>query len=109
MKRQIIHRGRTYKTESNRRVLVKTPTGKLINRLVGKRAKQRRCHECNGYLNGIKQERGRAFLSLATIHRRANRVYGSTICGGCVKTRIIDAFLTDEEKIVKEMASNATA
>ena len=32
-----------------------------------------------------------------------SRAYGGSRCAGCVKTRIVRAFLIEEQKIVKKM------
>ncbi|KAM0672596.1 ribosomal protein L34 [Ordospora colligata] len=102
MKNVLIHKGRTYKTRSNVRTKVRTPSGKLVNRRVKKNAKKHRCHECNKELSSIARLRPAEFSRQKVSARRVNRVYGATICGRCVEDKIIGAFLADEERIVKE-------
>jgi large subunit ribosomal protein L34e len=102
MHKVLIHKGRTYKTASNQRVVVKTPSGKLVNRKVKKRGKIHRCHECAKPLPSIAALRPAEFSRQPVSKRRVHRPYGATVCGNCVKDRIIESFLGDEERIVIE-------
>ncbi|WUR04756.1 ribosomal protein eL34 [Vairimorpha necatrix] len=105
MHKIIIHKGRTYKTRSNVRKVVKTPSGKLVARRQKKHAKFHRCHECNTKLLSIARMRPAEFSRQKVSARKVNRPLGSTTCGKCVKEKIIEAFLNDEERIVREKAT----
>lgn len=102
MKNDLIHKGMTYKTRSNRRTKVRTASGKLVNRKVKKYSKKHRCHECNAELGSIARMRPAEFSRQKVSARRVNRPYGATICGKCVREKVIGAFLANEERIVKE-------
>lgn len=105
MHKIIIHKGRTYKTRSNIRKVVKTPSGKLVARLQKKHSKFHRCHECNAKLLSIARMRPAEFSRQKVSARRVNRPLGATTCGKCVKDKIVEAFLNDEERIVREKVS----
>lgn len=107
MRDNLIHKGSTYKTRSNRRVKVRTVSGKLVHRRIDKYSKKHRCHECGLVLSSIARMRPAEFSRQKVSERRVNRPYGATTCGGCVKEKIIGAFLADEERIVKEKTGAA--
>ncbi|CAD26217.1 60S RIBOSOMAL PROTEIN L34 [Encephalitozoon cuniculi GB-M1] len=107
MKNVLIHKGATYKTRSNRRRKVRTPSGKLVNRRVKKHSKKHRCHECNAILGSIARMRPAEFSRQKVSARRVNRPYGATTCGRCVREKIISAFLGNEERIVMEKTGAA--
>lgn len=109
MKNVLIHKGMTYKTRSNRRMKVRTPSGKLVHRRIKKHAKKHRCHECGLVLSSIARLRPAEFSRQKVSARRVHRAYGATMCGRCVKDKIIGAFLADEERIVREKTSAAPA
>ncbi|KAL7346079.1 ribosomal protein L34 [Encephalitozoon intestinalis] len=109
MKKVLIHKGATYKTRSNRRIKIRTPSGKLVNRRMKKHSKKHRCHECNTVLGSIARMRPAEFSRQKVSARRVNRAYGATICGRCVKEKITGAFLADEERIVKEKTGLASS
>ncbi|KAM0679554.1 hypothetical protein GINT2_002182 [Glugoides intestinalis] len=92
--------GSTYKTPSNRRIKVITPSKKISFIREGKKVKPRRCHQCEKRLIGIKVLRPAAFLRLPVSQRRVNRPYGSTHCSNCVQKKIVSAFLNEEQKIL---------
>ncbi|KAI5171824.1 large subunit ribosomal protein L34e [Pancytospora epiphaga] len=98
----IIHHGSTYKTPSNRRVRVKTESGKFKDIRVAKKAKKHRCHGCNRLLPSIAAMRPAAFSRLTLAQRRITRPYGSTHCGDCVSAKVVSAFLTEEEKLIRK-------
>jgi large subunit ribosomal protein L34e len=108
MHKILIHKGRTYKTASNQRKVVKTPSGKLVNKRVKKRGKIHKCHECTKPLPSIAALRPAEFARQKVSRRRVHRPYGATICGNCVRDRIIDSFLGDEERIVREKTAART-
>jgi len=96
----LIHKGNTYKTRSNQRVKVTTPSGKLVNKRVAKKCKKHRCQGCNQRLLSIASLRPAAFFKLPLSKKRVSRPYGHKLCTKCVSDRIVTAFLTEEEKLL---------
>lgn len=102
MRPVLIHRGNTYKTESNRRVKVLTPGKKLINIKIGKKAKIHRCHECNQKLLGIVALRSAKFSRQKVSQRRISRPLGATHCSNCVARKITTEFFANESKVINK-------
>ncbi|KAI4291843.1 large subunit ribosomal protein L34e [Pancytospora philotis] len=98
----VIHHGATYKNAGNQRVRVVTESGKIKDLRVAKKAKKHRCHGCNRLLPSIAALRPAAFSRLTLSQRRVARPYGSTHCGKCVANKVITAFLTEEEKLLRK-------
>lgn len=98
----LIHRGSTYKNANNQRVRVVTPSGKHINRRIPKKGKRHRCHGCNRLLPSIAALRPAAFARLPASQRRVSRPYGATHCGKCVSKKVVEAFLSEEVRRLKE-------
>jgi large subunit ribosomal protein L34e len=48
----------------------------------------------------------RQFSNSKKRQRTVSRVYGGAVCAGCVKTRIMRAFLLEEHKAVKKLMSD---
>ncbi len=92
--------GNTYKTASNKRVKVITPSKRISFIKVGKKAKMHRCHGCDQLLIGIAALRPAAFSRLPVSQRRVSRPYGATHCSKCVQKKIVSAFLNDEQKLL---------
>lgn len=89
----------SYNTKSNKVRNVRTPGSKLVVQYVGKRAQGPRSSndscECGQRLNGIPQLRPYHYKRLAKKDKSVSRPYGGVICGKCVKTRVIRAFLLE--------------
>lgn len=94
--------GSTYKTASNRRIKVITPSKKISFIREGKKAKMHRCHGCDALLIGIAALRPAAFSRLPVSQRRVSRSYGATHCSKCVQKKIISAFLAEEQKLLSK-------
>jgi len=92
--------GSTYKTASNKRIKVITPSKKISFVKAGKKAKLHRCHGCEKILIGIAALRPAAFSRLPVSQRRVNRPYGATHCTRCVQKKIVSAFLNDEQQLL---------
>ena len=97
------NRRHAYRTLSNKPVPVKTPGGKLVCHYLKKRAVGSRCGDCGIVLPGIKHMRPIAFKNVHKREKRVSRSYGGSRCAGCVKERIVRAFLIEEQKIVKKV------
>lgn len=66
----------------------------------GPRAPHDSC-DCGKRINGIAQLRPYHYKGLAKKDKSVSRAYGGVLCGGCVKSRIIRAFLLEEIKTIK--------
>ena len=55
---------------------------------------------CEQKLAGIKAVRPKKLAKLSKTKKTVSRVYGGSLCAGCVKERIIRAFLIEEQKLV---------
>lgn len=47
--------------------------------------------------------RPREYATLSKPQKTVQRAYGGSRCGGCVRDRIVRAFLIEEQKIVKKV------
>mmetsp|Transcript_10815 Transcript_10815/g.15767 ORF Transcript_10815/g.15767 Transcript_10815/m.15767 type:complete len:110 (-) Transcript_10815:47-376(-) len=97
--------GRHYATKSRRSAPVKTPGGRLVAKVIKKKSKGPICSDCKCSLLGIKSMTNSAYKNSKKRQRTVSRAYGGSACGGCVKTRIMRAFLLEEHKAVKRIMS----
>jgi large subunit ribosomal protein L34e len=67
----------------------------------GPRAPHEGC-DCGKRINGIAQLRPYHYKKLSRRQKTVSRAYGGVLCGGCVKSRIIRAFLLEEIKTIKK-------
>ncbi|CAG5094817.1 Oidioi.mRNA.OKI2018_I69.XSR.g13889.t1.cds [Oikopleura dioica] len=86
-----------YNTASNGRKIVKTPGGKLR---VKKAASVPICGDTKQPLRGVRAVRPREASKLSRRQKTVSRAYGGTLSGGAVRSRIVRAFLVDEQKMV---------
>eukprot|EP00158_Paraphelidium_tribonemae_P000440 Partr_v1_DN22310_c0_g2_i1_m9406 putative Ribosomal protein len=93
----------SYNTKSNRVRVVKTPGGKLAYQYTKKRGNSPSCGDCGCTLTGIPALRPREYSRLSKRQKSVTRAYGGSRCGTCVRTRIVRAFLIEEQKIVKKV------
>merc|ERR1711990_1012173 len=104
----------SYNTSSNKRKIVKTPGGRLVYQRIGKAAKAPVCGDTGNVLRGIKAGRPRQLAQYSKRQKTVTRAYGGSPCGAAVRSRIIRAFLIEEQKIVvkvlkaKQQATNAS-
>merc|ERR1711862_121232 len=103
VQRLTYRRRHSYATKSNKTRVVKTPGGKLALQYRKKNAKGPQCGDCHSRLPGIPALRPREYASVSKRQKHVTRVYGGSLCGGCLKDRIIRAFLIEEQKIVKKV------
>eukprot|EP00441_Pelagodinium_beii_P020518 CAMPEP_0197678406 /NCGR_PEP_ID=MMETSP1338-20131121/89961_1 /TAXON_ID=43686 ORGANISM="Pelagodinium beii, Strain RCC1491" /NCGR_SAMPLE_ID=MMETSP1338 /ASSEMBLY_ACC=CAM_ASM_000754 /LENGTH=119 /DNA_ID=CAMNT_0043259345 /DNA_START=68 /DNA_END=427 /DNA_ORIENTATION=+ len=98
-------RRHSYNTKSNRIRVVKTPGGKLVAQYLTKSSNAPLCGAagCNKRLQGIPRIRPKQFKNIAKSKRTVNRAYGGSLCAGCVRDRIMRAFMIEEQKIVKKV------
>jgi len=98
--------GRHYATKSRRSVPVKTPGGKLVAHVIKKKSQAPKCMDCKCRLPGIQRMTASKFANSKKRERTVSRVYGGAVCAGCVKTRIMRAFLLEEHKAVKKLMAD---
>lgn len=58
--------------------------------------------DCGKRINGIPQLKSYHYKSLNRNAKTVSRPYGGVLCAGCVKSRIIRAFLLEEIKTIKK-------
>lgn len=89
----------SYNTRSNKVRNVRTPGSRVVVHYVQKRATGPRSPidscECGSRLNGIPQLRPYTYKKIAKKDKSVSRPYGGVLCGRCVKSRVIRAFLLE--------------
>merc|ERR1712154_699923 len=98
-----------YNTKSNKIQVVKTPGGKLTVHYRTKSAKGPRCGDCGIVLPGIAHLRPKEYSRIPRRQKSVSRAYGGRRCGGCVRQRILRAFLVEENREAKTNALAAAA
>ena len=93
----------SYNTKSNKVRATRTPGGKLTAGKVHKTTKGPKCSDCKSSLPGIKHLKKAAYPNLKKRERTVSRAYGGSCCAGCLKQRIVRAFLLEEQKAVKKV------
>ncbi|OQD66463.1 hypothetical protein PENPOL_c004G07971 [Penicillium polonicum] len=92
-----------YNTRSNKVRIVKTPGGELRYLHLKKKGTAPKCGDCGIKLPGIPALRPREYSQISRPKKNVSRAYGGSRCAGCVKDRIVRAFLIEEQKIVKKV------
>ncbi|KAA8647294.1 60S ribosomal eL34 domain-containing protein [Aspergillus tanneri] len=95
--------GVLYNTRSNKVRIVKTPGGELRYLHIKKKGTAPKCGDCGIKLPGIPALRPREYSQISRPKKNVTRAYGGSRCAGCVKDRIVRAFLIEEQKIVKKV------
>ncbi|KAJ8152455.1 hypothetical protein LV156_003011 [Aspergillus fumigatus] len=93
----------TYNTRSNKVRIIKTPGGELRYLHIKKKGTAPKCGDCGIKLPGIPALRPREYSQISRPKKTVSRAYGGSRCAGCVKDRIVRAFLIEEQKIVKKV------
>jgi large subunit ribosomal protein L34e len=101
VQRLTYRRRHAYNTTSNRIRKVKTPGGVLSLQYLTKKTNIAKCGDCGHELQGIPSIRPKALRTLKQRERHITRAYGGSRCASCVRSRIVRAFLIEEQKIVK--------
>merc|ERR1711939_408322 len=99
---------KSYNTKSNRRRIVKTPSGELRYLHIAKLATAPKCGDCGNKLAGIPALRPAEYSRISKNKKTVQRAYGGSRCAGCVRDRIVRAFLVEESKIVKKVLKTQT-
>ncbi|XP_067930700.1 large ribosomal subunit protein eL34-like [Watersipora subatra] len=90
----------SYNTKSNQVKISKTPGGKLVYLYRKKRGSISKCGDCKEKLHGITPARPKELSRMTRRLKTVTRAYGGSRCHKCVRTRIVRAFLIEEQKIV---------
>ena len=96
-------RRHAYATKSNRTYKVKTPGGKLVLHYIKKKAQTPKCGDCKCALPGIKRMKCYDYKNAKKREKTVSRAYGGSRCAGCVRQRVVRAFLIEEQKIANKM------
>lgn len=108
MAQRVTYRKRNpYNTRSNQIKVVKTPGGKLVAQHLKKTGTRVKCGDCGIALPGVSSLRPRQYAQVSKTHKTVSRSYGGSRCAGCVKERVLRAFLIEEQKIVKRVLKDA--
>eukprot|EP00932_Pfiesteria_piscicida_P019741 SRR837773.6568.p2 GENE.SRR837773.6568~~SRR837773.6568.p2 ORF type:complete len:124 (+),score=62.35 SRR837773.6568:73-444(+) len=109
VERLTYRRHKSYNTKSNQVRLLRTPGGKLTTLIVKKKAKGPCCGDCGKRIIGVPALRPMEYRRLKKRERRVNRAYGGSRCAKCVRTRVVRAFLIEEQKCVKQVLAEKMA
>merc|ERR1712100_927239 len=93
----------------NKQRTLRTPGGKLVLQTLKKKAKGPICGDCGKALIGLPRLRPTEYRRLKKREKRVNRAYGGSRCAGCVQSRIVRAFLIEEQKCVKQVLAEKIA
>ena len=103
VQRVTYRRRKSFATASNNVRKVKTPGGELVVHYMGKKGKGPVCGDCKGKLSGIPALRPTEYKRISKRQKTVSRAYGGSRCASCVRSRIVRAFLIEEQKIVKKV------
>ncbi|XP_074648495.1 large ribosomal subunit protein eL34-like [Tubulanus polymorphus] len=100
VQRLTFRRRLSYNTKSNAKKISKTPGGRLVYLYKKKAGSIPKCGDCKIKLSGITPARPKQLMSMSKRHKTVTRTYGGSRCHKCVRSRIVRAFLIEEQKIV---------
>lgn len=103
VQRLTFRRRHSYNSPSNKTRRVRTPGNRVVMQYRKKCGKGVRCGDCGRVLPGIPHVRAAELHRLTKARKTVSRVYGGNKCAACVRTRILRAFLLEEQKIVKRV------
>eukprot|EP00211_Chloroparvula_japonica_P013858 CAMPEP_0119123464 /NCGR_PEP_ID=MMETSP1310-20130426/3403_1 /TAXON_ID=464262 /ORGANISM="Genus nov. species nov., Strain RCC2339" /LENGTH=112 /DNA_ID=CAMNT_0007113295 /DNA_START=58 /DNA_END=396 /DNA_ORIENTATION=- len=109
VQRVTLRRRHAYATRSNKIKIVKTPGGKLTVQYRAKLAKGVKCGDCGNAVSGIAHMRPMEATRVSKRQKHVSRAYGGNVCGGCVRQRIVRAFLIEEQQNVKRVLKQKKA
>jgi large subunit ribosomal protein L34e len=79
--------GRT-KSRTLRRVVKKTPGGRLVKHFNKRKPSKATCASCGKTLVGVPRERPKKLATLPKTQRRPERPYGGVLCSLCSRKKI---------------------
>jgi len=82
--------------------------GELRYLHISKLATAPKCGDCGTKLPGIPALRPAEYSRISKNRKTVQRAYGGSRCAGCVRDRIIRAFLVEESKVVKKVLKTQT-
>jgi len=91
----------SWNTRSNKNRLVKTPGGRVTYLVARKKVNAPKCGDTKKRLQGMPQARPAEMRRLKQRQRKVARAYGGTLSARAVRTRIVRAFLIEEQRCVK--------
>ena len=103
VQRLTYRRRHSYATKSNKARVVKTPGGRLVYNYLTKKASAPKCGDCGAKLLGLPALRPVEYARLPRHEKTVTRAYGGSRCASCVRSRILRAFLVEEQKIVNKV------
>uniref|UniRef100_A0AC34QLP8 Large ribosomal subunit protein eL34 n=1 Tax=Panagrolaimus sp. JU765 TaxID=591449 RepID=A0AC34QLP8_9BILA len=110
MVQRCTYRRRTsYNTTSNKRRIVKTPGGKNVFLIRRKKGTVTKCGDTKKELQGIPETRGHQRVNMGRAKLSVSRAYGGTLSHNAVRTRIVRAFLIEEQKIANQILKQKAA
>ncbi|MFH1589781.1 MAG: 50S ribosomal protein L34e [archaeon] len=77
------------KSNTFRKVFVKTPGGKTVVHHRTRKPKQHKCADCGAEIIGVPRLRPYEMHNLAKTKKRPQRAYGGKLCGACLKKKIV--------------------
>ncbi|TNJ26744.1 Ribosomal protein L34 [Giardia muris] len=92
----------TYRTRSHRYRVVRTPKGKLTARRIWKIPHAPKCAETGKTIQGIPRVHPRR---LTKSQRTVARPFGGKLCANALREKILEAFLSEENKLMQSVAS----
>ncbi|KII62124.1 60S ribosomal protein L34 [Thelohanellus kitauei] len=106
VQRLTLRRRLSYNTASNKRVVSKTPGGRLVYLYKKKKVNGPSCGDCKKPLAGIPSVRPSKLSKLSRRQKTVTRAYGGSRCAKCVRERILRAFLIEEQKVIKLLSKS---
>jgi len=91
----------SWNTRSNTNRVVKTPGGRITYLVAKKKARVSKCGDTKKKLQGLKRTRPFQKKHLKQRERKVSRAYGGSLSAKSVRTRIVRAFLIEEQRCVK--------
>lgn len=88
---------------------VKVASGKVVFHYRTKVSAGPSCGDCGRKLAGIPHLRPKEYRAISKRQKVVTRAYGGSRCHGCVRDRVVRAFLLEEQKIVKAVIKQAAA
>lgn len=96
-------------TNSTKCRTLKTPGGKLVAQVLKKKGKTLVCGDRGKRLIGLPALRPIEYRRLKNRERRVSRACGGSRCGKCARSRIVRAFVIEDQKIVKQVLAERAA
>ncbi|MBN1503181.1 50S ribosomal protein L34e [Candidatus Woesearchaeota archaeon] len=76
------------KSRSMRKVQIRLPSSKTVERRIKRKPKQAKCRNCHRPLPGIPRERPYKMRNLAKTKKRPERMFGGVLCSKCLREEI---------------------